>query len=65
MLIKAQAWIKTAFVKESQPSINTVKKWHKNGEIDGVILGNTLYIEVEEGAAAMGALPEQQAWRVK
>ncbi len=65
VLIKAQAWIATAFVPESRPSINTVKKWFKNGEIDGCMLGGTLYIELQDGKACTGNLPTQQTWRVK
>ena len=65
MLIKAQQWIKQAFVVGSQPSINTVKKWHKNGEIDGALLGGTLYIEVEGGVAGIGAEPIKRKWSIK
>ena len=41
------------------------KKWFKNGEIDGCMLGGTLYIELQDGKACTGSLPTQQTWRVK
>ena len=65
MLIKVNQWIQAAFVEGSRPSINTVKKWHSAGEIDGVVLGSALYIEVEGGKAAIGELPKPRTWRVK
>lgn len=65
MLIKAQQWIQTAFMEGSRPSINTVKKWHSNGEIEGTLLGGTLYIEIEDGMAAVGKDPIQRSWAVR
>lgn len=64
-LIKARQWIKETFEDGSRPSINTVKKWYENGEIKGVLLGGTLYIERSKERAILGGAPEKRTWSVK
>lgn len=65
MLIKARQWIKATFVEGSQPSVNTVRKWHENGEVSGVIIGGILYIETGDNPQAVGQKPVTRKWRVK
>ncbi len=63
-LIKARQWIQETFEEGSRPSINTVKKWHENGEIQGVLLGGTLYIERNEKRAVIGQPPKKRSWHI-
>ncbi len=65
MLIKAQRWIEQSFAEGSRPSINTVRKWFNDGEIDGVELGKSLYIEVYDGKASVGDEPKKRRWNIK
>ncbi|MCG5512773.1 hypothetical protein [Ectothiorhodospira shaposhnikovii] len=40
------------FTPGSRPSINTLKKWIREGELPGKRLGNLYYVEVEAEASA-------------
>ncbi len=64
-LIKARQWIIETFEEGSRPSINTVKKWHENGEIAGIMLGGTLYIERNNKRTIVGEPPEKRTWQLK
>lgn len=65
MLIKAQQWISETFVEGSRPTLQTVKRWFRQGEIDGVMMGKTLFIETEAGRAFIGKEAIRRQWTVK
>ncbi|PCJ32164.1 MAG: hypothetical protein COA90_04110 [Gammaproteobacteria bacterium] len=48
MLMKISEYRETEFTDKSKPSINTVKKWVKNGWVYGKVMGGIYYVDPEK-----------------
>lgn len=45
MMVRANKYRVTYFSEDSQPALNTVKKWIENGDICGEIIGGQYYVK--------------------
>jgi|TARA_R100000322_G_C5422352_1_gene186559 hypothetical protein len=47
-LMKVSVYRKKRFAEGSRPSVNTIKKWIDNGEIQGEIIGGMYYVDLDK-----------------
>ncbi len=48
MLVKAQVWIKNTFAIGSQPTLKTVRNWINKGDIKGIIINGSAWINPDD-----------------
>lgn len=42
--LKLSQWRKLQFTPDSMPSVNTIKRWINEGEVDGEVIGGNYYV---------------------
>jgi hypothetical protein len=50
--MRVSEYRRTYFTPDSMPSVNTVKKWIKNGDVAGEVIGGNYYVNMNKVIAA-------------